>query len=157
VVYPNVGGTNFQAPSYDAQSGTFYVEYVSSQGFAQSAPVSYEKGKLFLGRGAGPAPAAPETDQGVEAIEAATGKILWKFTLTRVGLGSGLVATRGGVVFVGGAGGELIALDKTTAKPLWHFRTNERINTSPMSYAVDGKQFFAIVAGNVVYAFALPD
>jgi PQQ-dependent dehydrogenase (methanol/ethanol family) len=157
LVYPNVGGTNFQAPSYDGQSGIFYVEYVSSQGFAQSAPVSFEKGKLFLGRGAGPAPAAPETEQGVEAIEAATGKILWKFPLARVGLGSGLLATKGGVVFVGGAGGELVALDKTTAKPLWHFRVNDRVNTSPISYAVDGKQFFAIVAGNVVYAFALPD
>jgi hypothetical protein len=26
-----------------------------------------------------------------------------------------------------------------------------------MSYAVDGKQFVAIAAGNTLYAFALPD
>ena len=157
IVYPAVGGTNFQAPSYNAASGIFYLEYVSSQGFAQSAPVNYEKGKLFLGRGAGPAPQAPETDQGVEAIEAATGKVLWKAPLARVGLGSGLLATKGGVLFVAGAAGELIAMDDKTGKLLWHFRTNERVNTSPISYAVDGKQFFAIVVGGAVYAFALPD
>ena len=91
VVYPATGGTNFQAPSYDARSGMFYLEYVSSQGFAQSAPVTYEKGKQFLGRGAGPAPAAPASDQGIEAIDAATGTIAWKFPMTRVGLGAGLV------------------------------------------------------------------
>ena len=28
---------------------------------------------------------------------------------------------------------------------------------SPMSYAVGGRQFVAIAAGNTVYAFALPD
>ena len=28
---------------------------------------------------------------------------------------------------------------------------------SPMSYAVDGRQFVAIAAGNTVYAFALPE
>jgi len=157
VVYPAVGGTNFQAPSYNAQSGVFFLEYVSAQGFAQSAPVTFEKGKLFLGRGAGPAPAGPPPEQGVMAIEASTGNILWKYAMSRVGLGSGLVATKGGLVFVAGAGGEFIALDQKTGKALWHFRTNGPINTSPMGYAVDGKQHVALVAGNAVYAFALPD
>jgi outer membrane protein assembly factor BamB len=135
----------------------FFLEYVSAQGFAQSAPVTYEKGKLFLGRGAGPAPAGPPPEQGVMAIEASTGNIVWKYAMSRVGLGSGLVATKGGLVFVAGAGGEFIALDQKNGKALWHFRTNGPINTSPMAYAVDGKQHVALVAGNAVYAFALPD
>jgi alcohol dehydrogenase (cytochrome c) len=157
IVYPAVGGTNFQAPSYNAQSGVVLLEYVSSQGFAQSAPVTDEQGKLYLGRGAGPAPQGPPPEQGVMAIEASTGNILWKYPMARVGLGTGVVATKGGVIFVAGAGGELIALDQKTAKPLWHFRTNGQVNTSPMCYAVDGKQHVAIVAGNMVYSFALPE
>ena len=28
---------------------------------------------------------------------------------------------------------------------------------SPMSYAVDGKQYVALAAGNVVFSFALPE
>jgi len=49
VVFPATGGTNFQAPSYDRRTGTFFLEYVDTQGFAISAPVVFEKGKLFLG------------------------------------------------------------------------------------------------------------
>jgi alcohol dehydrogenase (cytochrome c) len=119
--------------------------------------VTFEKGKLYLGRGAGPAPTGPAPEQGVQAIEASTGNAVWKYPMARVGLGSGLVATKGGLVFAAGAGGEFIALDQKTGKALWHFRTNGQINTSPISYAVDGKQYVAIVAANVVYNFALPD
>jgi hypothetical protein len=31
------------------------------------------------------------------------------------------------------------------------------VAASPMSYAVDGRQFIAISAGTTVYAFALPE
>ena len=35
--------------------------------------------------------------------------------------------------------------------------TGGRIAASPMSYSVDGKQYVAVSAGNVLYSFALPD
>ncbi len=44
-----------------------------------------------------------------------------------------------------------------TGKPLWNFRTGGRMTSSPMGYAVDGKQYVAIGAGNMLYSFALPD
>jgi len=31
------------------------------------------------------------------------------------------------------------------------------VHSSPMSYAVDGKQYITIAAGNVVYTFGLKD
>jgi alcohol dehydrogenase (cytochrome c) len=40
---------------------------------------------------------------------------------------------------------------------LWCFQTGAPINSSPMSYAVDGKQFIVLAAGNVLYSFALPE
>ena len=43
------------------------------------------------------------------------------------------------------------------ARHLWHFQTGANLAASPMSYAVDGRQFVAIAAGNVVCAFALPE
>ena len=157
VVFPATGGTNFQAPSYDAKTGIFYLEYVSSQGFAVSAPGPFEKGKLYLNRGNGTPPAAPPTEQGVEAIDAKSGKILWKYPLSRVSLSSGVMATKSGVLFVAGAEGQMIALASKTGKLLWHTRLSSAISASPVGYAVGGKQYVAIVAGNVVYAFALPD
>jgi hypothetical protein len=31
------------------------------------------------------------------------------------------------------------------------------VASAPISYAVDGKQFVALAAGDVLYSFALPD
>jgi alcohol dehydrogenase (cytochrome c) len=49
-----------------------------------------------------------------------------------------------------------MALDSKSGKPLWNFHTGTRITASPVSYAVDGKQYVAIGAGNMLYTFALP-
>ena len=157
VVFPAVGGTNFQAPSYDAKNGLFILEYVSSQGFAQSAPVTYEKGKQFLGRGVGSGPVSAESDQGIEAIDAKTGNIVWKFPMARVGLSSGLIGTAGSFVFAASAEGQLLALDEKTGKPLWHLRVNGPVNSSPMAYMAGGKEFIAVTAATHVLTFGLPD
>ncbi len=156
-VFPAVGGTNFQAPSYDAKNGLFILEYVSAQGFAQSAPVTYEKGKLYLGRGAGTGPQAVAPDQGIEAIDAKTGNIVWKFPMARVGLSSGLVGTAGGIVFAASAENQLLALDLKSGKPLWHLRINGPVNSSPMTYLAGGKQFIAITAATQLLVFGLPE
>jgi len=49
-----------------------------------------------------------------------------------------------------------VALDATTGRHLWHFQTGANMAASPISYAVGGRQFVAVAAGNVVYTFALP-
>jgi alcohol dehydrogenase (cytochrome c) len=156
-VFPAVGGTNFQAPTYDAKNGLFILEYVSAQGFAQSAPVTYEKGKQFLGRGAGGGPNPVATDQGIEAIDAKTGNIVWKFPMARVGLSSGLVGTAGGIVFAASAEGQLLVLDEKSGKPLWHLRINGPVNSSPITYSAGGKQFLAITASTQLLVFGPPD
>ena len=68
-----------------------------------------------------------------------------------------MLATAGGGVFAASAEGNLIALEAKTGKPLWSFQAGSNITSSPMSYAVDGKQFVAISASNVLYSFALPE
>ena len=152
-----MGGTNFQAPTYDAKNDLFFLEYVSAQGFAQSAPVTYEKASCYLGRGAGGGPASVAPDQGIEAIDAKTGNIAWKFPMARVGLSSGLVGTAGGIIFAASAEGQLLALDEKSGKPLWHLRLNGPVNSSPMTYMAGGKQFIAITASTQLLVFGLPD
>ena len=49
-----------------------------------------------------------------------------------------------------------MALDARTGKHLWHFQTGGNMAASPISYAVNGRQFVALAAGNTVYSFALP-
>jgi PQQ-dependent dehydrogenase (methanol/ethanol family) len=160
VVYPTgVGGSNWQSPSYDPASSWLYVVVRDhGQGY-RSAPVTYEAGRQYIGGEPYPAPepGGEAGKNGVLAIDTTTGDVKWKFPIVRGSFGAGVLSTGGGIVFAATADGDLIALDSKSGKALWHFQTGATINSSPMSYAVGGKQFVAISAGNVLYSFALPD
>jgi alcohol dehydrogenase (cytochrome c) len=152
------GGSNFQAPSYSPQTGWVYFAYHDGAGRYSSGPAPYEAGRQFWGRGSGggfPGPAAAD-EQGVQAFDPETGKAKWKFQLTQNSLSAGVLATAGGLVFAATREGNLIALDAANGKALWHFGAGAEIASSPMSYAVDGRQYIAISSAGVLYSFALP-
>jgi alcohol dehydrogenase (cytochrome c) len=164
LVYPTlVGGTNFQAPSYSPRTGWFYLAYAENGQQYASAPAEIERGRQYIGRrpasGGPPArgPNDPAPSAGVKAIDPETGRSVWTFPLFRGSLTDGVLATAGDVVFVASRDGNLIALDARTGTHLWHFQTGGDLNASPMSYAVNGRQFVAISAGNMLYSFALPE
>jgi len=69
---------------------------------------------------------------------------------------AGAMSTATGLVFFGDDANSFEAIDARTGAPLWHFNMGQSPHASPMSYAVDGKQYFAIAAGNDLFAFALP-
>jgi alcohol dehydrogenase (cytochrome c) len=60
------------------------------------------------------------------------------------------------VVFASSADGYLIALHAANGKPLWRYQTGSGIHSSPISYAMDGKQYIAVASGSTLTAFALP-
>lgn len=155
VAYPAIGGTNWQAPSYDAPKQRFFVIFSDSPRKITAEEPKFEKGRQYTaGRGANVQGAAAA--QGVQAMDALSGKQLWRFPLSRGTLGAGLLATAGNIVTVGSADGNVIVLDSATGKALWHFQTGGGIGASPMSYMVDGTQYIAISAGTNIYSFALP-
>jgi len=160
VVFPAlVGGTNFQAPSYSAQTGWFYVAYHDGGGQYSSGPAPFESGKQYWGRGptAGYEGLAglPET-QGIMAIDPETGKTMWKHELAENSLSAGVLATTGGLLFAASHTGEFQALDARTGRTLWSFQAGADIPSSPMSYSVGGKQYVAVSSAGVLYSFALP-
>ena len=157
VVWPAGAATNFQAPSYDRESRNLFLHYNDNQGFMSMGPAVFERGKLYTARGAVLPPPAPPLHSGIEALDTVTGEAVWKFPVTRATSSAGVIATRGGLVFAATAEGQFIALDAHSGKPLWNFNTGGPITASPVSYAVDGKQYVAISAGNSLYAFALPN
>jgi glucose dehydrogenase len=67
-----------------------------------------------------------------------------------------LISTAGGLVFTGDAEGNFIALEAATGKALWHFQCGASVYSSPMSFAIEGKQYVAVAAGAAVLAFGLP-
>ncbi|MCU1232681.1 MAG: Pyrrolo-quinoline quinone, partial [Candidatus Solibacter sp.] len=70
-------------------------------------------------------------------------------------LGSGLMATAGGLVFYGDGSGAFVAADAKTGKLLWHFNTGQGWRAGPMSYTVDARQYVAIAAGSTIVTFGL--
>jgi alcohol dehydrogenase (cytochrome c) len=69
---------------------------------------------------------------------------------------AGVLATAGGVVFASDPEGSLLALDARTGALQWRYQTGGEIRSSPISYAVDGKQYVAIAGDSTLFVFALP-
>jgi alcohol dehydrogenase (cytochrome c) len=61
---------------------------------------------------------------------------------------SGVTSTAGGVLFTTTYEGTIWALDDETLKPLWSFSTGAFSAAAPMTYAVNGKQYVAVLIGN---------
>ena len=60
----------------------------------------------------------------------------------------------GGVVFAGALDRSLRAYDAANGKVLWETRLNDVSSAVPISYAVNGKQYVAIVAGRGGFHYA---
>jgi PQQ-dependent dehydrogenase (methanol/ethanol family) len=162
-VYPTlVGGTNYQSPSYSSRTGWMYLEYAEGGQQYTSGAVPFEQGRQYIGRAepravAKPKAGEPPATAGIKALDPDTGKTMWDFKVFQGSLTNGVLATAGNVVFGAIRDGNLVALDAATGRHLWHTQTGGNMASSPISYAIDGRQFVAIAAGNVVYSFALPD
>jgi glucose dehydrogenase len=64
-----------------------------------------------------------------------------------------MLTTAGGLVFHGDLKGWFKALDARTGQMLWQFNTGSGISAAPITYAVDGKQYVAVVSGRT---FSIP-
>jgi len=80
---------------------------------------------------------------------------------------AGVIATAGGVLFAASANdGYLRSYDAATGKELWRTQLPAPSNATPMTYAVNGRQYLVIAAGghgfigkgqsDEVIAYALP-
>lgn len=68
---------------------------------------------------------------------------------------AGVLSTAGGVLFTADPEGSLLALDAVTGKDLWHYQTGGAIQSSPISYELDGKQYIAIAGDSTLFVFGL--
>ena len=68
---------------------------------------------------------------------------------------AGTVSTAGGVIFFGDDDGHLVAVDAKDGKHLWHYQMGEGLTASPITYAVDGKQYVAIASASAIFSFGL--
>ena len=156
-ICPSVrGATNWMSPSFDATTGLFYVMTLEQCDVYTSSSLEPEPKKNFSGGGAGPKPA--EIGQFfLRAFDPATGSKKWEYPVVTptAEAWSGTVSTAGGVVFFGDDQGQLVAVDSRTGESLWHFSMGEGLTASPITYAVDGKQYVAIASATAIFSFGL--
>lgn len=182
--YPAVqGGTNWYSPSYSPRTGLLYVSAWEDQGMLfRGVPVVYRGGWLFEGgnpmpfvpapleptRGIPGAPGVPNLRRGpinnwtdaaghgaVLAIDPNTGQPKWRFRMTDV-TDTGIVTTASDLLFTGGREGYLQALDARTGTLLWKANLGAQMINNPITYAVNGRQHVAAMAGLTLFTFSLP-
>ena len=61
---------------------------------------------------------------------------------------AGAMATAGNLVFLGHIDGTFSAYDAKTLKELWSFNVGTGINAPAITYAVNGKQYVAVLVGS---------
>ena len=116
----------------------------------------YVEGELFIGGGGEGVLPQDAYQSAIRAIDPRTGDIRWEFPL-QPRASAGVLTTAGDLVFSGGVDGYFFALDAVSGRELWHIQLGARVHTAPISYAVDGRQYVTIAAGNVVFTFGLED
>ena len=146
---PVRGATNWYSTAFNPTTHLYYVMTVEDCGIYVKA----EDGGYR--RYSNPADPAQKI---LRAFNIEDGTVAWENVLPGPVQSnySGVLATKGGLVFFGESSGGFAAVDARTGKYLWHFETNHAIKASPMTYAIDGRQYVAIASGPNILSFALP-
>jgi alcohol dehydrogenase (cytochrome c) len=151
-----VGATNWHSPSYNPNTGLFYVMALESCNIYFVKPKPFTPGETFYSTGT-KLPPNEQSKKILLALSPSDGRKVWQYP--QVGRGhsaGGTLTTAGGVVFFGDDADSFEAVDAETGRVLWHFNTGQTFSASPMTYAIDGIQYVAICAGSDVFSFALP-
>jgi acido-empty-quinoprotein group A len=144
------GGTNWMAPSFDPQTALFYVN--ARRIFSIFYRTTEGKAEGWGGRDRN-----LWANSTLRALDYRTGKVVWNHELGIGGTIAGILTTAGHLLFTADNSGNLLALDPATGKTLWHLNVGGRLEGSPMTYQLDGRQYLMIPIQDVLYAFALPE
>lgn len=141
------GGANWHPVSYDPAAELFFVSARDGCGkyFRTGHSIDHELGG--------------EVVQALRAIDIRTGEIAWEVPFggeaNKEINHSGSMTTGGGLVFFTSRTGRIIAAEAKTGEVLWNFNLGGSVRSGPISYAVAGRQYVAIVSKNAVFAFGL--
>ncbi|MFO1183776.1 MAG: PQQ-binding-like beta-propeller repeat protein [Bauldia sp.] len=156
------GGKNWEPASFSDRSKLYYTGARNACGNTNTAEAVARPtvtGGTFLltdpagwrGRGTAPAdrrPPIPSTavaTPSVVAVDPATGATVKKILVPI--LPYGVLSTAGGLVFTADRGGQLTAYDDQTLAQIWQGNAGTAIYGPPISYAVNGKQYIAVLVG----------
>ena len=147
-ICPHVdGGRDWMPTSYDVATRILYIPWVEA--CMDLVPVARgERGNLSTGVRWTVRPRAGSDGKygRLHAVNLETRKTIWS-ERQRAPVTSGVLATAGGLVFVGGLDRTFSAHDAVTGAQLWKTRLNDVPASVPISYSVNGHQYVATVVG----------
>ncbi len=151
-----VGATNWHSPAFNPETSLFYFMALESCDIFTAKAEKFVPGQTYYATGV----RRSEGDQNQKILMAYSiegDKPTWRYVQSGEGHSSaGVMTTAGGLVFFGDDARSFEAVDASTGKPLWHFNTGQNLSASPMTYAVNSKQYVAIAAGSDIFTFSLP-
>jgi len=151
-----VGATNWHSPAFNPDTGLLYFMVLESCDIYMTKAQKFVPGQTYYASGTRHSP----SDQNQKILLAYSidgDKPAWRYVQSGEGHSSaGVMTTAGGLVFFGDDARSFEAVEATSGKPLWHFNTGQNISASPMTYAVNAKQYVALAAGSDIFTFALP-
>jgi len=142
------GGVEWNGTAYSRTTDALVVNSVDWCVTNKLGPkVDHTPGALYFGGIPVPDPIG-QSKGWTHAIDANTGKILWKIAQPTPMI-AGVTPTAGGVVFTGDLLGNFQVLDVRSGRKLYQFQTGGPIAGGVVTYEIDGKQYVAVAAGNV--------
>jgi alcohol dehydrogenase (cytochrome c) len=143
------GGRGWPATAYNPRSGTLFMPL--NELCANTTPSPLDPGQAYTGGGRAVFARVkmPNSDGNigrVDAINLADRSQTWSYR-QRVPNTSAVLPTGGGLVFSGDIDRYFKALDDATGKVLWQIRTNNVVDSFPITYSVNGKQYVAVTTG----------
>jgi alcohol dehydrogenase (cytochrome c) len=148
------GATNWSPTAFSPSSGLFYLFAEESCAIYTKNDQWWQRGKSFYGGVTRRAPGSSTEGKVLKAVELRTAKTVWEIRVGGSIVGTGVLATAGGLVFYGAEEG-FVAVDSSTGKRLWEFNTNQNWRAGAMTYAADGTQYVAVAGGSNIFAFSL--
>jgi alcohol dehydrogenase (cytochrome c) len=150
LVSPATGGvTNWEAPSFDPETGLFYVG--SNRSYAMYYLTDTDPHPEGWG---GLDTAVGNSGDALLAIDYKTGKVAWKHDWPSGNGVTHMLTTAGKLLFTSN-GQNLIALHPATGKILWHAGLMANPSAGSITYLLDGKQYLLAVAADSLYAFTI--
>jgi alcohol dehydrogenase (cytochrome c) len=140
---------NFWPTAYSPETNSVYIPYNDyCLSMTRADPDNNIRERRTSARRPG---ADPEKFAGIARIDMATGEIT-RFNEGRVGGNGAVLATAGGLLFWGDIMQVMHAFDAESGEELWRSDAlGATIMTSTITYAVDGRQYVAVVNGNAAF------
>jgi alcohol dehydrogenase (cytochrome c) len=144
------GGRGWPATAYSPKTQALYLPL--NEFCSNTTPQPIDQGQVYTGGGRAtfdrvPVPNSDGNIGRVDAIKLTDQSTLWSHR-QRSPQTSAMLPTGGDLVFGGTWDRWFRAFDDQTGDILWQVRLNNAVNSFPISYSVNGKQYIAVATGN---------